>query len=123
MGSCLSVHIAENSPQQQDMSMLNKQAVILMNEKQLEIREGPTATKYLIRDMWMVGHDEKQLYFSIDQDPKKKISYTFRTEHEARFFVDIILFMQADNCLNPATLSEVATPDYTLILHRNAKDH
>ncbi len=77
MGSCLSVHIAENSPQQQDMSMLNKQAVILMNEKQLEIREGPTATKYLIRDMWMVGYDEKQLYFSIDQDPKKKISYIY----------------------------------------------
>ncbi len=75
------MHIAENSPQQ-DMSMLNKQAVIL------ESREGPTATK---RDMWMVGHDEKQLYFSIDQDPKKKISYTFRTEHEARFFVDIII--------------------------------
>ncbi len=35
------------------MSMLNKQAVIL------EIREGrPTATKYLIGDMWMVGRDD-----------------------------------------------------------------
>ncbi len=56
-------------------------------------RKGPFATKYLICDMWMVGHDGKQFYFSINQDPKKKVFCTFRTEHEARFFVDIILFI------------------------------
>ena len=43
------------------------------------------------------------------------MSYTFKTIPEARFFVDVILFMQSENCPNPATVSEVATPDYTLL--------
>ena len=45
---------------------------------------------------------ESNFYFSINQDPKKKVVCTFRTEHEARFFVDIILFIQTvDNSLYP----------------------
>ena len=55
----------------------------------------------------MVGRDS-----SSNQDPEIVCRiYNFKTVPEARFFVDVILFMQTENCPNPATVSEVATPE------------
>lgn len=118
MGSCVSKQVTLDTDSTPTSRIpCTQPLVISIDSRVVRLLHKGTSTwfNYSIHDLWKVGRDGNVLYFSSAKDTQ--ISYECKNVQEATFFVDVILYIQAQYPPN-SILSEVVMPDYSL-LHFN----